>query len=106
MQVSIDAMRRENNEGLREIRERIDELKDDYNARIETIEKRCAARQHIVDAHEKFMASTTHSSHSSKSSHDDWFDARVGRWFLGLSTGAIGAAAGAVATVFVKGVLK
>ena len=89
--VSIDAMRRENIEALRELRERIDELKDDYNMRVAKIEKRCALRQHVVDAHEKFVG-----AHGAAGA-DDWLNARIGRWFIGLATTAIGAVIGALA---------
>lgn len=91
LQVSIDAMRRENNEAMRELRERIDELKDDYNMRVAKIEKRCALRQHVVDAHEKFVG-----AHGAAGA-DDWLNARIGRWFIGLATTAIGAVIGALA---------
>lgn len=93
LQLSIEALRKEVSASMREMREKIDDLNDDYNLRISRIERRCAERQHVIDAHEKMAG--THKSASA--GHDEWFNARVGRWFIGLVTTAMGAVIGAVA---------
>lgn len=99
LQISIEALRREVSASMREVREKIDDLNDDYNARIAKIERRCAERQHVIDAHDKMAAGYK----SVAAEQDEWFNARVGRWFVGLVTGAAGAAIGAFATVAIKG---
>lgn len=101
MQGNIEGLRRDINDGMRETREKIDDINEAYNMRLSKIEKRCASRQHVVDAHEKMMEGRA----SSDGSREEWLNARIGRWVMGLASGAAGAAIGAAVTVAVKGVI-
>lgn len=107
LQNSVEALRKELGDSMREVREKIDDLNEDHNSKISKIEKRCASRQHVVDAHDKMMSGVSHSGRTDVSmTRDDWFNARVGRWVLALSTGGIGAAIGAVITVWIRSVVR